>query len=519
MKQLLISILFTLKCLSVNAQAFTLDSSFIPFFDIRSQSNVSIRDVIEINSGSLILSGSFTIQGIHNHDKQTSLTFNGNRNLSFQPTTGSNGGSFVKITDAQYAVGQQFYGKIDTNGTSLTLPWALNYNKTVQCSQGTPYFYPDGSSIFPNGFSQTANGPCPIINPPDTFPGMYLVKVTPQGLWDSTFRAFPNFPPLGVVRYDSTRLLVYGLTSRFTHYNGVRVNGLCRIFADGSLDTTFQSPLVDTLAIQIVAVPKLVDSSGKFFITGTFMLNDTTAKKSTLARLNPDGSIDRSFQNLWGANYTPYSDGTFIETIVSSSDKGYLVGGTFDQYQGVSKNSIVKLDSNGRLETQYFTGTGPDSSQGSATSARVIKILKSKFGGYYVAGDFLKWDGQPSQPIVRIHGLNGGIPVGLDETGLRAEPRSEVSIYPNPTTGVFTVESELGINEIEVYNLSFVRLSFLRPYFDHSSYLESSVGQRNGRSLDKRQIHLSLNNFPQGIYFLKIELKNGEVVTKKMVKQ
>jgi hypothetical protein len=490
------------------SQAFAIDTTFSLNVNLRTQTNISITDILEVNS-LLYVSGNFDIR--NGSSRYRSLVyFNNNGDVQGNyPSIGASTSSFRKLFRYDFNeiyVGSNGMGIIIDSLGQFNYPvpnWKLNALKTVQCSQGAPYFYPDGSSIFPNGFSQTANGPCPIINLPDTFPGMYLVKVTPQGLWDSTFRAFPNHPPLGVIRYDSNRLLVYGLTSRFTHYNGMRVNGLCRIFADGSLDTTFQSPSVDTLAIQIVPVPKLVDSSGKIFITGTFMLNDTTAKKSTLARLNPDGSIDHSFQNFWGANYTPYSDGTFIETIVSTTDNGYLVGGTFDQYQGVSKNSIVKLDFNGRLETQYFTGTGPDSSQGSATSARVIKILKSKFGGYYVAGNFLKWDGQTSQPIIRIHGLN--TTVGLEP---RAESRGaqhdKVKTYPNPSNGIVTIESAEEIELVELFGLSGLRYNFFVTL--------SGAEMRQKRSLD-------LSNLSKGVYFLKIELENGKVVTKKVVKQ
>ena len=40
--------------------------------------------------------------------------------------------------------------------------------------------------------------------------------------------------------------------------------------------------------------------------------------------------------------------------------------------------------------------------------------------------------------------------MGIDETGLRAEPRSEVSVYPNPSNGMVAIESEAEIKTIEV---------------------------------------------------------------------
>jgi hypothetical protein len=362
-------------------------------------------------------------------------------------------------------------------------------------------------------------GPCPIINAPDTFPGRHLVKVTPQGLWDSTFAAFPNYPPSGVIRYDSNRLLVYGSPSQFTHYNGVRVNGLCRIFHDGSLDTTFTSPMVDTSAFNVI-IPRLPDSSGKIFLCGKFLIKDYPNQHNTLVRLTMDGQLDTTFSFNNGPTHNLIHGGATV--ITKTTDGGYLVGGSFNSYQGVTVSSIAKIDSIGSLEPQYFTAGGPDSSSVNTVGIPSVNvILKSKLGGYYVAGNFLKWDGQASQPIVRITGLN--TTVGLEKTGLRAESRSEVLIYPNPSNGIFKIESEVGIESIEVYNIqgaliiSDTERFKLRPsiHFERSSKHSGC----NLNCTEVPEIQLNLTDSPKGIYFLKVELKNGAFVTKKVVKQ
>ena len=41
-------------------------------------------------------------------------------------------------------------------------------------------------------------------------------------------------------------------------------------------------------------------------------------------------------------------------TIVPTPDGGYLLGGFFNQYQGISVNNLAKLDSNGRIQPEYF---------------------------------------------------------------------------------------------------------------------------------------------------------------------
>jgi hypothetical protein len=202
--------------------------------------------------------------------------------------------------------------------------------------------------------------------------------------------------------------------------------------------------------------------------------------------------------------------------------------------KGVQKKSIVKLDSNGVLEPQYFTTAGPDSADQFSFAlfqGLVSAIIPSKFGGYYVGGNFLKWDGQASQPLIKITGLNGGIPVGIDETGLRAEPRSEVSVYPNPSNGMVAIESEAEIKTIEVFDLRGSRLvkGFKEYNFNWSSSVFSDASIQSKQSLnhsatekmyrDARLKSLDLTNLDNGIYFLKVVLKNGVVLTKKIIKQ
>src|SRR5690606_11968969 len=85
--------------------------------------------------------------------------------------------------------------------------------------------------------------PCFIINPTDTVPGQHIIKVTPEGLWDSSFTHISIRQPTGFFPYDSNRILAYGHPWRLTQYDGKKVDGFFRIFLDGTLDTNFHSPL------------------------------------------------------------------------------------------------------------------------------------------------------------------------------------------------------------------------------------------------------------------------------------
>ena len=216
--------------------------------------------------------------------------------------------------------------------------------------------------------------------------------------------------------------------------------------------------------------------------------------------------------------------------IAPTDDGGYLVGGTFNSYQGFPRPSIAKIDSSGAVDPQYFSTGGPDSSIALGSGyPEIYFIHKSKFGGYYVGGDFLKWNGQPSQPLVRLTDLVTGVDEAPIAIGARGTS-SEVSVYPNPSNGIISIESKLAIEHVEVLNLSGASTNFnlfvpqnlnAQPdkfYQNTNTFVTLSSDQRkDGRRVNKRM--LNLTNLTPGVYFLKVTLTSGEVITKKLIKQ
>tara|TARA_B110000503_G_scaffold135297_1_gene215616 strand:- start:2692 stop:3378 length:687 start_codon:yes stop_codon:yes gene_type:complete len=104
---------------------------------------------------------------------------------------------------------------------------------------------------------------------------------------------------------------------------------------------------------------------------------------------------------------------------------------------------------------------------------------------------------------------NGGDTTIL--TGIKATSYSvELTVYPNPATGMITAESEAEIESLELFDLSGSRYNFL----SHRVPLKSGGVYR---SVNKK--YLDLTNIKTGMYFLKVHLKVGEVVIKKLIKQ
>ncbi len=451
----LVSILFIQFVIGLGsfAQPLTRDHSFQPFFDIRNNS-MQIGPILGLyefsNTGNIFIFGGFKFPvGGQAHDGITLMRRNGNRVPTFTGLIGSSKYFVGTLGDSIFIVNDGIlYKTIDTTGQYKWInnsAWNTNYRKTARCTEAiAPYFFEDGTSLMSKGLG--IPGSCTINNPPDTFPHRYIVKVTPQGLWDSSFVPDANYHATQFIEYDSNRLFVIGQSKYLTNYDGnLGVNGLFRIYKDGRYDSSFIPPLSDTNALNSFSIHGIA-KDGSFFICGNFLLKDSTTY-NTLVKLNSDGSLDPTFMNEKGPTDTNPSGIQGVSTICSTPDGGYLVGGLFNRYQGYVKNNIAKINSNGLVEPQYFTSEGPDSSyQVGDTMGNVSFIKKSKFGGYYVMGDFFTWDGLPVQGIVRITDLTTSL------SNFEKPDVAKISIYPNPTNGNVNISSNIAIENIVVYN-------------------------------------------------------------------
>lgn len=494
---IVIFILFNFQFIGKKAElhaqpSFSLDTTFQPFFDVTDLvvggpiSNLWENPL----NGKLHIAGGFRLfLGNDPFYSLLSTHRDGSRNFNFQGFTLDGMPFFYPINDTVFISnsGGGFYFPMDIDGNHVWTNWRQNYRQTVSCSRASwPYFYPNGSSLLTNDWTGNPNH-CLIVNPPDTFPGQSIVKVDSLGLYDSTFQHTANGTVTGFWPYDSTRLLVFGLPRKFTQYDGHSVNGLCRIYLDGTLDTTFKSPIIPGNGS---LRPKLVETNGKIFIIGTFQVFDYPTEWFSMLKLNADGSLDTTFNNL-GRPINSTNTSAGVGSVVKTPDNGYLVGGYFNQVQGVFKNSLVKLDSVGNLEPQYFTSRGPDSAIISFYKPSVFNIVKSKFGGYYVMGDWTYWDGVPSQPIIRIHEMQT---VGLKE---QVQESVLLKVYPNPAQEQLYLEflPNARITSIQLYDLQ----------------------GKEVQSFHQKVNSISVNGLKNGIYFLKVIGENGLSIEKVIV--
>ncbi|MEJ7701795.1 MAG: delta-60 repeat domain-containing protein [Pyrinomonadaceae bacterium] len=191
----------------------------------------------------------------------------------------------------------------------------------------------DGKVIFAGDFNRV-NG----------VPRVSIARVNADGSLDTTFNPGTGFNGTisKIVVQSDGKILVGG---DIFSYNGTPRRGIARLNADGSLDTNFNpiTPSNTFLTVNTIAL----QSDGKILIGGTFgSVNGQT--RTSIARLNADGSLDTSFNPTFG-NAT-------IRSIVVQSDGKIMVGGFFSGVNGFSRTNLVRLNADGSLDSSFNTG-------------------------------------------------------------------------------------------------------------------------------------------------------------------
>ena len=152
-----------------------------------------------------------------------------------------------------------------------------------------------------------------------------------------------------ILRQSDGKLVVAG---SFTTYQGTTRNYLVRINTDGTVDTSFYTNLGTGFNATVYDVA--LQSDGKIICIGSFtLLNGTSRPK--IVRLNSDGTVDTTFQTNIGSGFT--SDGTPL-VLTLQSDGKILIGGSFIVYKAVTRNGIVRLNSDGNTDGTFVSGTG-----------------------------------------------------------------------------------------------------------------------------------------------------------------
>jgi uncharacterized delta-60 repeat protein len=147
----------------------------------------------------------------------------------------------------------------------------------------------------------------------------------------------------------------------FTAVHGAMRSSLARLNADGSTDLSFLLGLglignsASTPTVNCLAVQK----DGKILMGGSF-ISTNGMSHTNIARLNPNGSVDDTFlTQLQGPNVYALWGGS-VDSIIPQSDGKLLLSGGFTSVNGVPRSSLARINSEGTLDLTFnaILGTG-----------------------------------------------------------------------------------------------------------------------------------------------------------------
>jgi uncharacterized delta-60 repeat protein len=171
-----------------------------------------------------------------------------------------------------------------------------------------------------------------------------IARLNADGVLDTNFDPGTGANGLvyAVASQPDGKVLIGGV---FTQVNGVERNSIARLNANGSLDTTFDPGTGANDQVWAVAI----QSDGKVLIGGDFTQVNGVGR-GRIARLNPDGSVDTSFDPGAGANWQVFA-------VALQLDGKVLIGGNFVLVNGASRPYVARLNADGSLDTNFDPGT------------------------------------------------------------------------------------------------------------------------------------------------------------------
>lgn len=338
---------------------------------------------------------------------------------------------------------------------------------------------------------------------PNVFRG--IARIHADGSHDPTFPALditPNINGAGAVhRIFRAPDGAWYISGGFTAINGHETNRLARLTPSFEVDTNFVSPLVYTGFVDFLGGISFVDSQSRVWVTGDHMqLLENPNDTIQLIRLLPTGEVDPTFlpRNLKNSYPDSWID---IPIFVSggqelANDPGkYILHGQFNYFNDTLQPCITVVDDAGNIQHNYFQGQGATinffNENSSPKMPRLDRVVQLDDGGLLIGGGFSQFMGETHYNVVK---LKQGF-VGVEERN----QKGALSLYPNPASDKLHISLPAGVGiSGSIYNA--VGMQVLDFSFSNS------------------QTQVDIRKLESGIYFVKVELKNGKVGISKFVK-
>ena len=221
-----------------------------------------------------------------------------------------------------------------------------------------------------------------------TAPRNGVARLLADGTLDTSFNpgTGPDASVSAVAVAPDGKILIGG---SFTTVSGQARRGIARLNANGTVDLSFAGPGIASGAIYDL----VVDTNSRIVAGGFFVFYNTTAAKNVV-RINPDGTRDPGF------NSGLASAGSVSCVALQPSGK-ILVGGEFStpSSPGVpSQVNLARLNNDGTIDSSFKPGSGPN--------LDVQTLRAAPDGNIIIGGKFATYNGVSRKGVARVVGIN-----------------------------------------------------------------------------------------------------------------
>jgi uncharacterized delta-60 repeat protein len=231
-----------------------------------------------------------------------------------------------------------------------------------------------------------------------------VTALAQDGSVDGSFQS-PTFPvPVSLVALEASGTVLYSVLADGIHPTVGRLtssgeaeqsihigDGPESITAPVDFNTIHIPGATNAGTIQVIQPL----ANGQILVGGAFSHFNKIPRR-LLVRLNPDGSIDASF------NQGPGLEGDWVTTIVVAPDGKILAGGKLSKAGGVArKTSVVRLNPDGSLDNSFADSA-------ISFGASVASISLQQDGKLLITAAYANGSFQATLQVYRL-GVNGGL--------------------------------------------------------------------------------------------------------------
>jgi len=355
----------------------SLDFTFNPGLGV----NDDVFEGVIQTDGKIIIGGRFSSYNGVARSRIARLNIDGSIDQTFNPSTGPNNTvqNIQLQNDGKIIIGGNF---TSYNGTARSGIVRLNTDGSLDFtfSPGT------GANLAIIAIEIQSNGQIIIGGGFTSYNGTLrnrIARINVDGSLDATFNpgSGANGSVFTMYEQNDGKIIIGG---NFTSYNGTPRNQIARINVDGSLDLSFN---LGTGANNSVS-KSFIQNDGKIIIVGDFTSYNGIVQ-NYITRINTDGSLDTTFNRKTGTDVAIFSSAI-------QNDGKIIVGGGFSSYNGVSRNRIVRINSDGSHDASFNPGTGADNS--------ILRVILQSDGKIIIAGTFTVYNGVSRNRIARLNG-------------------------------------------------------------------------------------------------------------------